>query len=328
MGALERAGKFDHRIGNNNKKSTAYLRNPVEAARKQKNSMTVKIAIGSGKGGTGKTMTIANIAVQLARQGKRVYLVDLDVGGADTHILYGLFKPKRTLTDFLTRQVETIEETAHIFYSYHGLKLIPGTGETLQTSNMTFQEKKRLLRALDSIDADVLLLDVGAGTSYHALDFFMNSDIQICVTLPDPTSIMDLYNFLQLATIRKILGSFLSRDDVAQTLKNKNFQSLSEVFELAEAKTRGAREKAQQGLRYFHPLLIVNRDSETGSVNKARLKEMISRYLGIDISPGSGQDRQTCESVCRSEVPEITSGQGAFSRKSRVIFKSSSPTGI
>jgi flagellar biosynthesis protein FlhG len=245
--------------------------------------MTVTISIGSGKGGTGKTMIIANLAVLLAKTGKKVCLVDLDLGGADVHMLFGLFEPKRTLTDFLNKEVQSINEVAHTLYSYNGLQIVPGTGYTLQTSNITYQEKHRLLRGLKDIDADVLLIDIGAGTSYHALDFFMHSDIQICATLPDPTAIMDLYNFLQLATIRKVLGGFLSRSDVSNALKNHNFTSLQEVFELAEKTREGAKEKGRQALKYFHPLLIINRDSRNGLVNKTKLRKMVTKYLGIDI---------------------------------------------
>jgi flagellar biosynthesis protein FlhG len=111
----------------------------------------------------------------------------------------------------------------------------------------------------------------------------MQSDIQICVTLPDPTAIMDLYTFLQLATIRKILSGFLSQSDVATALKNHSFRSLQEVFELAEATREGAKDQAQQALKFFHPLLIINRDSENGLVNIAKLRKMVSKYLGIDI---------------------------------------------
>lgn len=245
--------------------------------------MSVKISIGSGKGGTGKTMIVANLALLLAKAGKKVCLVDLDVGGPDAHILFGLFEPKYTLTDFLTRKVDSINSLPHTFYSFNGLKLIPGTGDTLQTANMTFQEKRRLLRALNTIDADIILFDVGAGTSYHALDFFMHTDLQMCVTLPDPTSIMDLYNFLQLATIRKVLGSFLSGSEVSKALKANKFQSLKEALDLAEQTREGAKMEAQQALRLFHPLLIINRDVENGQVNKGKLKKMISKYLGIDM---------------------------------------------
>lgn len=245
--------------------------------------MSVSISIGSGKGGTGKTVVMVNLALMLAKMGKKVCLVDLDLGGADAHVLLGLFDPKRTLTDFLTRKVDSLADVVHTFYSFNGLQFIPGTGNTLQTSNISYQEKQRLLRGLAALEADVLLLDVGAGTGYHALDFFMFSDLQICVTLPDPTSIMDMYTFLQLATVRKMLSSFLSQSDVGTALKSHSFKTLNEVLDLAEQTKQGSREMAQESLRYFHPLLIVNRDSEGGSVNKSKLRKMVTKYLGIDI---------------------------------------------
>lgn len=233
-------------------------------------------------------MLLCNLALLLAKTGKKVCLIDLDIGCADAHLLFGLFTPKHSLSDFLTKKVNTLAETVHTFYSFHGLQFIAGTGSTLQTANMTFQEKQRLLRGIASLNADVVLLDVGAGTSYHALDFFMFSDIQICVTMPEPTSIMDFYSFLQLATIRKVLGSFLSHSEVGNTLKKQSFSNLNEVFELAERTQKGAKNKAQKALHYFHPLLVINRDVSNAKVNKIKLKQLISKYLGIDI-PQLGQ---------------------------------------
>ncbi len=245
--------------------------------------MAVTISIGSGKGGTGKTTLLCNLALLLAKKGKKVCLVDLDIGGADTHLLFGLFEPKYSLTDFLNKKFDSLSEVAHTFYSFHGLQIIPGTGSTLQTANMSYQEKQRLLRAISALDVDVVLLDVGAGTSYHTLDFFMYSDIQICVTMPEPTSIMDLFGFLQLATIRKVLSSFLSSSEVGKILKKNSFPTLKDVFDLAEQTQEGAKEKAQQALLFFHPLLVINRDVDNARLNKVKLKQLVAKYLGIDI---------------------------------------------
>ena len=242
--------------------------------------MTITISVGSGKGGTGKSMIIANLALLLARQGRRVCLVDLDLGGPDIHILYGMMRPAATLTDFLTRKVEDISEVIQTV-EYCGVQLIPCTGHTLHTANLSFQEKQRLFRSLETIDTDVLLIDVGAGTNYHALDFFMFSDIQLCVTTPDPTSIMDFYTFLQLATIRKALSSFLSLSDVGTALKENSFDSLGEVFTMAEAIRPGAKEQAQQALRNFNPLLIVNKVGTGTRLNLMKLRKMTDNYLGI-----------------------------------------------
>jgi len=244
--------------------------------------MATTISIGSGKGGTGKTMIAANLAVLLAQAGRKVCLVDLDLGGADANYLFGYLKPKLTLTDFLTRQVSDINEIAHTLYSFCGLKLIPGTGNTLQTANLSYQEKQRLLRGLDAIDADVLIFDVGAGTGFHALDFFMHASLQICVTLPEATSIMDLYSFLQLATIRKVLSGFLSSSEVAAALRSHQFNTLTEVFDRIEQTTPGSRKQAQESLRFFHPLLIVNR-SNGNQMNVVKLRQLIKKYLAIEV---------------------------------------------
>lgn len=245
--------------------------------------MSVTISVGSGKGGTGKSTIVTNLAILLAKAGKKVCVVDLDVGGADIHLLFGLFEPAHTLTDYLSREVDDMRDILHTFDSFYGVQMLAGTGNTLQTANMTFQEKQRLFRGLATIEADVILVDVGAGTSYHVLDFFMNSDIQICATLPEPAAIMDFYNFIQLATIRKALGSFLSHGQVSSSLKKNSFSSLGEVFQLAEESQEGAREQAQQALRFFHPLLITNRVGENTRLNKLKLQKMTSKYLGISL---------------------------------------------
>lgn len=281
--------------------------------------MAITISVGSGKGGTGKSMVLSNLALQLARSGRRVCLVDLDLGGPDAHILYGLFEPKRTLTDFLNRKVDSIADTIHTFPAFGGLQIIPGTGDTLQTANMTYQQKQRLLRSLSQIDTDVLLVDVGAGTSYHTLDFFMFTDIQICVTSPEPTAVMDFYNFLQLATIRRALSSFLSQADVAKEIREKKFDSLLEVLDMAEEVQPGAREKAQLALATFNPLLIVNKVGAGTKLNLLKLRKMASQYLGIYL-PDLGEipyDIKVYEAM-RAYLPVSELDPGAPSSKSLI----------
>lgn len=261
--------------------------------------MAITISVGSGKGGTGKSMVLANLAILFAKAGKKVCIIDLDIGGANAHIFFGLFEPTRTLTDFLTRRVDSLDELTHSLDAFYNLKIIPGTGDTLQTANMTYQEKLRLLRAIGALDADIVFIDVGAGTSYHTLDFFMTADLQICITMPEPTSIMDFYTFIQLATIRKALNSFLNRSEISKTLKKHNFQSIKEVFDIAEEIQQGARVKIQEELKSFHPLLIINRVVPVSKLNTLKLKKLASKYLGIYL-PELGEipeDERVPESV-------------------------------
>jgi flagellar biosynthesis protein FlhG len=276
--------------------------------------MSITVSVGSGKGGTGKSMVLTNLAYLLAREGRKVCIIDLDVGGANAHIFFGLFEPRYTLTDFLTRKVNNLGDCIHTFDSFYGLQLIVGTGETLQTANMSYQEKMRLLRAISSIEADIVLLDVGAGSSYHCLDFFMAADLQVCVTTPEPTSIMDFYRFIQLATIRKALTCFLSQSDVSKMLKQHNFQTIAEVFEQAERVEENARTTIQNELQSFHPLLIINKIGSGSKLNTLKLKKITSTYLGIYL-PELGEiplDDQVTQSLqAYMPVCEYSPGSGA-----------------
>lgn len=78
-------------------------------------------------------MIAANLSMLLAKQGKRVVLADLDVGGADAHILFGMLNPPRTLTDFVERRVERLDAVLQQVSAHPFLQLIPGTGDTLAT---------------------------------------------------------------------------------------------------------------------------------------------------------------------------------------------------
>jgi flagellar biosynthesis protein FlhG len=97
--------------------------------------------------------TDANLALLLAKKGKRAPLADLDIGGADIHILFGLMNPPLTLTDFLNRRVERLEDIVQALPVHSGLTLIPGTGDTLATANMPYAKKKRLIRNLKNLQA-------------------------------------------------------------------------------------------------------------------------------------------------------------------------------
>jgi flagellar biosynthesis protein FlhG len=242
------------------------------------------ISVASGKGGVGKSMVVSNLGLLLAKKGFRVTLVDLDIGGANLHILFGMFHPPSTLTDFLANTLDNLNELAHPIPSLSSLKLIPGTGETLITANMQHAKKKRLIRHLQKIDADIILVDVGAGTSYHALDFFLLADYFLAVATPDPTSVLDLYRFIKLAAIRKVLTAFLARDPVADALLDKDFPSITAVLEAVGRTSESGVAIAQEALKVFQPALILNRMTQKSRINTLRLQHLLKQYVGTDLS--------------------------------------------
>ncbi|TFG64853.1 MAG: MinD/ParA family protein [Nitrospirales bacterium] len=246
--------------------------------------MPTIISVASGKGGVGKSMVVSNLGILLARQGQRVILVDMDIGGANLHILFGMFHPPTTLTDFFTNRLTNLEDLAHPLANTLPLRLIPGTGETLITANLQHAKKKRLIRHLQKLDADIILVDVGAGTSYHTLDFFLLADHFLAVATPDPTSVLDLYRFIKLAAIRKVLTAFLAHDPIAEALLSQDFHSITEVLEAVGRTNESGVPLAQQALQGFQPALILNRMTPKSRINTLHLRNLLKQYVGADLS--------------------------------------------
>ena len=248
----------------------------------------------------------ANLAMLLAKRGKRVVLADLDVGGADAHILFGLLNPPLTLTDFVERRVERLEDVLQPISAHPFLQLIPGTGDTLATANLPYAKKKRLIRHFRQLQADVIIVDIGAGTSYHALDFFLMADHYLTVATPDPTSVLDLYRFIKLAAIRRVLSAFLSRDVVSETLSERDFCSIEEVIQAVGETDPNARETASRTLQGFQPHLIVNRVSGKSRVNVLQLKKLLKEYVGGELAMlGEIPDDPAMTRAVRSYLPVV-----------------------
>lgn len=242
----------------------------------------------------------------MAKRGKRVVLADLDVGGADAHILFGMLNPPRTLTDFIDRRVERLNEVLQPISAHPFLQLLPGTGDTLATANLPYAKKKRLIRHFAQLQADVIVIDIGAGTSYHALDFFLMADHYVTVATPDPTSVLDLYRFIKLAAIRRVLSAFLSRDAVSEALSERDFSSIDEVIQAVGETDPNAREVASRTLQGFQPHLIVNRVSGKSRVNVLHLKKLLQEYVGGDLTTlGEIPDDPAVTRAVRSFLPVV-----------------------
>lgn len=264
------------------------------------------ITVASGKGGVGKSVVSSNLALVFARKGKQVVLADLDVGGADAHVLVGLLNPPLTLTDFLNRRIERLDDLAQRLPIHPNLRIIPGTGDTLATANMAYSQKKRLIRNFQDIHADVIVVDIGAGASYHALDFFLMADHHVAVATPDPTSVLDLYRFIKLAAIRRVLSMFVMGNVTADRLANRDYSSVEEVLDVAGKTDEFGRTIAESTLRAFQPYLVLNRVSGRARVNVLQLKKLLKEYVGGDLTLlGEIPEDPAMEEAVRAYVPVV-----------------------
>lgn len=144
--------------------------------------------IGGGKGGSGKSFLTANIGICLSKLGSRVILIDADLGGANLHTFLGISPPAVTLSDFIKRRVSHLHEVL-IPTEIPNLQLLTGAQDLLNAMDSKSVQKRKLLRSIQHLEGDYLLVDLGGGNSISVLDFFLMSDGGILVVTPEPTSV-------------------------------------------------------------------------------------------------------------------------------------------
>ncbi|HEY0191398.1 MAG TPA: P-loop NTPase [Kofleriaceae bacterium] len=172
------------------------------------------IAIAGGKGGVGKSVVSANLAVALARLGQRAVLIDADLGAANLHTMLGLVNPSAGLAEFLDHKVEGLE-ALRTQVLVPTLSLVSGTSRP-GAANLKKAQKLRLLNAIARLDADCVVVDVGAGASYNVVDLVAAADHKLLVMTPQLPSLHNAYALLKGCVHR--VARRLALDDVQQKL--------------------------------------------------------------------------------------------------------------
>ena len=199
-------------------------------------------------------------------RGFRVVLVDCDLGGANLHSLLGMDYPKETLSDFILRRVERLEDLV-VPTPVAGLGLVSGARNAIQVANPLYQQKLRLMRALQRLEADVVLLDLGAGTNYNVVDFFLLAHYGVLVVVPEPTSVENAYRFLKAAFLRRVKaidGPNEIRDLLQEAIRNRGQRPLTpaELTSAVAARDPAVGAELERELASFRPLLLINQVRE------------------------------------------------------------------
>ncbi|MET0343957.1 MAG: P-loop NTPase [Polyangiales bacterium] len=184
-------------------------------------------AIAGGKGGVGKSVVAANLAVAVARRGLRCLLIDADLGGGNQHTLFGVEAPRVTLDAFLAGEARSLVEVSGRT-RYHGLALVFARCDALGAANPKHSQKQKFLRHVASAPTDVVILDLGAGTTLNTLDLFLAARVQVVVTTPELTAIQNAYGFIKCASQR---GAAQGRPTAPRLLANlSDEQDAARVF--------------------------------------------------------------------------------------------------
>ncbi len=251
-------------------------------------------AVGGGKGGVGKTILTASLGIGLASLGKKVIIVDADLGGANLHTAMGILEPKYTFYHFYTLQRDKLSDIV-LDTPIENLKLISGACGTLGLANPRFSQKQRFLAELRELDADYILLDLGAGASYNVIDFFLAADQGILVTTPEPMAIQETFNFVKIALYRKLSREFRNSPTVSSLLEQdlsaqpgRMARTTQDLLDELQKSDKIAAKKIQDFLNLFRPRLILNmvqahEEIKEGDSLKTALKELLSidiNYMG------------------------------------------------
>lgn len=172
------------------------------------------VAVAGGKGGVGKSTIAVNLALALGRLGHRVTLVDADLGAANLHTMLGVLNPTTGIGDFLDHRVETLD-ALKTPVAIPTLSLVPGTSRP-GAANLAKRDKLRLLGAIARLDADCVVIDVGAGSSYNVVDFVAAADHKLLVLTPHLPSLHNAYALIK-ACVHRVVRR-LALDDVEQGL--------------------------------------------------------------------------------------------------------------
>jgi len=160
-----------------------------------KESKTRIITITSGKGGVGKTNVSVNMALAYARLGKKVVVMDADLGLANVNIMLNMV-PKFTLYDMI-RKRKTMKEI--MVETEYGISIVAGASGFSKVANLTDEERQSFIEELNTLSfADVIIIDTSAGVSSNVLDFIAAADDAVIITTPEPTAITDAYGIIKI----------------------------------------------------------------------------------------------------------------------------------
>lgn len=160
------------------------------------------IAVSSGKGGVGKTNVTANLGIALAARGKKVMILDADLGMANVDVIFGI-NPKFNLKHLLDGE-KTLQEI--IVTGPHSVKIVPGGSGVPELANLSDVQQQKLIDNFIDLErnADITLIDTGAGISKEVISFILAAREALIITTPEPTAITDAYGLIKVLTQRDL----------------------------------------------------------------------------------------------------------------------------
>ncbi len=250
----------------------------------QETRKTRIISITSGKGGVGKTMVSVNLAISMARAGKKVLLFDGDLGLANVNVLLGII-PEFNIYEVM-RGKRRIEDV--IISTNYGIDIIAGANGISQLANLSDEQRTTFMESLQSVTGyDVMIIDTGAGVGANVIGLVIPADDILVVTTPEPTAITDAYGMIksivanqQQKTIKLIVNRVPSAVEAKRVADR--LISISSQFLKTEVESIGfifEENLVQKSIRNQRPNVILY----PGSKSSACINHLAARILNTDV---------------------------------------------
>ncbi|WP_187982813.1 MinD/ParA family protein [Borreliella bavariensis] len=166
---------------------------------KVQNSKTRFIAVSSGKGGVGKSNIAIGLALKYSELGKKVLILDADIGMANVNILLGVI-PKYSIYHMITQNRDIREVITKTEYN---IDLLAGASGTMELLDLSDVDVNKFIKELLKIyEYDIVVIDTSAGISRQVISFLLSSDDVVIVTTPEPTSITDAYGIIKVLSYK------------------------------------------------------------------------------------------------------------------------------
>ncbi len=234
----------------------------------------------------GKTEICANLGVRLGQLGYNTVVIDLDLGGSNLHSALGIKNKNYGLGNFLSDRRLGFEQILSDT-PFPNLRFIPGDVLVANTPNITFAQKRSVIKHIERIEADYILLDLGSGANNNVVDFFLASNSGIVVSSPHVGAILNAYSFMKNTTFRFLMRAFSGDSEVEkyirQTIKERQPGNPVSVISVV----KGMREmdpvqadRAERILGYLKPQLVLNLVRSSEDLNIAEsLRDLVGKNL-------------------------------------------------
>ncbi len=254
------------------------------------NQLRKVIPVASGKGGVGKSILSTNLGIMLAAYGRRTVLIDLDLGGSNLHTYLGLKNRQSGIGNYVSDRSLNFNSLL-TDTPYTNLKFVAGDVLVSGTANLMHSQRKGLISRIEKIDADFVILDLGAGTGLNVIDFFLIANAGIIVSTPQTPAILNAYNFLKNAVFRQLQRSLSSPKKVVNYLKDivkdktpGATPTISQILDKIEGISGKAGAEARAQVNGLLPHLVLNmgespEDLEIGY----SLRDLVSKNLAVNI---------------------------------------------